>query len=461
MAALRNVLQLLCCVILLFTLQVQAAERWDVSQTVLKIQSVLQGSSFQPRVGSAIFIEFKGTPLVLTSDHVIFHSNKSLKHSVLDSQGQQLELEFVAADAGKGLAVLRPLADAGSFKKYPLFARAPPELHESQGLTLIGYPAEATESLISEGGRVHNLQAASRIFVELPALVEVVDGHSEFGMSGGAAFSADGTFRGILSHQKDASGASTLIIPETVIRPWLEDLLDDEGHLQSPSPILLFQDPAQQVSDFLSYRTGFLYITTASPFGPQAARSLVVSSTRRAATELLFAPRALEPAQSFLLADRQVHLRTLGFRKKGSFVFAGAISGHLVSDLRLLNNENLEALWTVEGYDRSAALAAAADVGKRLQAVLPELQFKSSRHLLAFAKKVIELVQMPPRGGFESDHDHRYHGAWRFLKPKDIRYVLQEPQLQGEWQAVLSQAQGESFKGLLEELEQTFADLTL
>ncbi len=56
-------------------------------------------------------------------------------------------------------------------------------------------------------------------------MVEVVDGHAEFGMSGGAAFSSTDRYQGLLSHQIEKDGSNIiLLIPSSVIYAWLDSI---------------------------------------------------------------------------------------------------------------------------------------------------------------------------------------------------------------------------------------------
>ncbi len=52
----------------------------EVSDCVVKIRSAYSSNSVQPRVGSGLLIKWQNRFLVLTSDHVIFHSNRSFSH---------------------------------------------------------------------------------------------------------------------------------------------------------------------------------------------------------------------------------------------------------------------------------------------------------------------------------------------------------------------------------------------
>src|SRR5690349_15385905 len=108
--------------------------------------------------------------------------------------------------------------------------------------------------------------------------MEITGGHGEFGMSGGAVISPEGEFRGLLSHQilsreagelddsnRSQDSDSVLAIPAANVKDWLKDVLTAEGELISPLPIELFQDPAQQASDFPSLRTANIYISFSAP----------------------------------------------------------------------------------------------------------------------------------------------------------------------------------------------------
>lgn len=355
-------------------------------------------------------------------------------------------MEFLASDAGRGLALLRFTESPKGFGVYALPLN-PPELKISQNLSLIGYPAASDDLLVSDGGIIKNLEASTNLFVELSTMLEVAGAHSEFGMSGGAAFSEDGIFRGILSHQiEKESSTTTLLISEPTVRQWISSVLTAEGTLQSPSPIALFQDPAQQMSDFVSYRTGFLYITEVQPFGPQGPAGMEMLVSKSYATETLYAPWTLARAQDYLKVYSEARLRALYFRKNGFGGGVSAYSANMVLNMKLLSEPTYEPLWTVKGYNTERPLAEVESLRQEISAKIRTLDFSNARRNFEFVSRLLQLLNTKD--------------GWVQVKPRDIAAVLQDPTLEHEWKSILTQREGPKFKVLLETLQKTLNALT-
>lgn len=433
----------------------------DSADSVVKIRSSYKNSSTQFRVGSGLLIKWGSRRFVLTSDHVVFHSNNSFIHQMLDSAGRSVGLTYLLSDAGKGLALMELSGTAPQdLNSYPVTAEWLKPLSLGSSSTMAGYPADSDDVLVSQSGQIHNLAMASNLFIELPTLVEVTEGHAEFGMSGGAAFSAEGFYQGLLSHQVEKNGKNTiLVIPAAQIYTWLQEVLNPDGTFAKPSPILFVQDPAQQVSDFLSYRTGSLFITMVEPYGKNAGAGFEVLPTKKPSTDQIFLPELFIPAFEYLNKNPGTRLRVMGYRQNKPFGdIRGGTSGNLTLDLRTLTESDVEPLFTIEGWGREQIFKAIETQRKSLLTLQTRLDFSRSPQIRNYLQTIIDLTS-----SFDSTPQDSNDGLgpWRFLKPKDLVFLLTDTSLDTEWKPLLQQAQGALLQKSFQELHRAFSELTL
>lgn len=403
--------------------------------SIVKIKSFYSTTSLQPRLGTGIVVQWRGHKYVLTSDHVIYHSNRSFTHQISDSKGHTDSLQYFVADAGRGLALLSFKDGPNSFESFDFetVGLQHPSLFES--ITMMGFPADSDTVLVDQKGKLSNLKFSSDIFVELSQLMEVSSGHAEFGMSGGAAFSAEGVYRGLLSHQFVAQNLdTTLLIPAEVVRNWLESIWDPSGLLVSPSPIELFLDPAQQVSDFPSFRTSNLYIAFSEVFG-NGVWGIQPITSKTIATETIYG------GSNGNLAKVSIELTTrflcMGFRRKEVLGSYAASPNKLNLWMRALKNPQIEPLWTISGKDHVVNVRKARAYQKDFEALLGKIGSGQAPQLSQYVMKIAELlIFYPSVNPSEQTHDELGLGNWRYIKPKDLDYILDAPALAAEWAAI-------------------------
>ena len=424
----------------------------EISDSVVKIQSAATGISAAVRKGSAILVNFEGSQWILTSDHVIYHSNKNFKHAITLSSGKTIPVQFLTADAGKGFAVLEPLEPVPK----ELFHIVSASAVLAQEITLIGYPAESSEAVTSVGSFSADSLVPSNLFPELLKLIEVRNTYAEFGMSGGGAF-CNGALVGILSHiNQDNTALNVLAVPLADIVPTLKSF--DPVRKVFPG-IHLVQDPAQQLSEFPSFRTGSLYVTFIAPFGADAAKGVEVIPTKSSSTENLYAsPRMLE-AQNFFKERPTERLRFVGFREANTWSNAGGSGQSFIANLRALADPRLEPLWYIEGYDRQLPLDEASALAAQVSRGLPGASGAPILRSKFF--DIANLTDCQKNSG-EMDKSICYHaGPWRIIKPKDLKGFLQDPALQSEWQYLDKNHPSLNVQKSLSRLITIFADLTL
>jgi hypothetical protein len=220
--------------LVLFTLiggNVWAADADTIRKAVVKIVSKGQGVSAELR-GSGLLFSRAGVRYVLTSDHVIVHSNGLTgEHAAASSvTGETLKLKFLASEWGNGLALLEVEKDpspAEAVSYQDLFTA--PTAKVGDLASFFGYPFESADLTEETFAKLLDFGAAVPYYVQARRLVELEAAVGEFGMSGGPAFTSQGHFLGVLAYQRileDSSPSAranrVYAVPANVVLPWLE-----------------------------------------------------------------------------------------------------------------------------------------------------------------------------------------------------------------------------------------------
>lgn len=446
------------CFFFLLSLNWTLAAKAGENSAVVKVFSAYNGSSIQPRLGSGLVIKKMGHFYVLTSDHVVFHSNKSFTHKIQNNLGKISQAVYLTSDAGRGLALLTLLDEPKDLTFYDMDLSAfnSPPL-PSETVTLVGYPADSDSVLLDKKGWLNNSHYASDLFVELAELYEIKGGHGEFGMSGGAAFKRDGAFIGVLSHQiLSSQNESVLLIPAPLVKNWLNAVLDSQGGLKHPSVIDIFQDPAQQVSDFQSLRTGRVYISYSQPFGnsgPWAAHPL----DSQLATDGFYAPQRL----AGLPFKEHTDILCFGFRRTEIFGSSVQNPAKLNLWMRSLLDPSLEPLWTYDGPNTISNVRKARALRNDFQQLAAAISSVNAPQLRYSLQRISDLLV--PSSSSDSqvkDADEMALGPWRLIKPKDIDFLLNSPTLQAEWREIAHSSHEVITRQKLQELRGIVENLT-
>ncbi|MBC7396171.1 MAG: hypothetical protein H7333_01915 [Bdellovibrionales bacterium] len=191
------------------------------SQAIQVVKIISQDpSGARTMVGSGIALD--GSPFLITSDHVFFHSNQGYLHQTLGGGhlGTTDLGPYLAADWGKGLGLFKwsgstsdRSADTGICKE-----------EHPQATQFLGVPSASNET-VSIAATFSERISAEDYFVQNGFLDVYQGGLAEFGMSGGAVVDPDHhCLAGIISHQrKNAAGEmETLVIPASEMRSWYE-----------------------------------------------------------------------------------------------------------------------------------------------------------------------------------------------------------------------------------------------
>jgi len=172
---------------------------------VAKIASYPCASPQQAKFGSAVLFEREGKTYALTSDHVLYHGD--VCHRVYDDRSAVAKL--VAVNLGYGLGLLELERKVGEPLTYASLAETPAS---EDFATICGVPFNSETVQCDAHAQILS-QKSDRTILPLIKEVMEVNGHNEFGMSGGGIFDARGNLLAVLSHQylqKTFAGPATL-----------------------------------------------------------------------------------------------------------------------------------------------------------------------------------------------------------------------------------------------------------
>ncbi len=205
-----------------------AADASLIQKSVVKIVSKMQGLSAELR-GSGLLFSKDGKRYVLTSDHVVAHGETFITTEATNSvSGEQLVLKFLASEWGNGLALLE--VQKGSQAENAVSYQdilGEPSTKVGDSASFYGYPFESDALTEETEAKLLSFEASVPYFAFSRSLVELEAAVGEFGMSGGAAFSNQGQFLGVLAYQRILQPESTrenrvYSIPRKIVLPWLE-----------------------------------------------------------------------------------------------------------------------------------------------------------------------------------------------------------------------------------------------
>ncbi len=220
--------------LLLLSAQAFALDSSLIKKSVVKIVSTLQGVSAEFH-GSGLLFEKGGKRYVLTSDHVVGHVNGGMasgSHSATSSEtGETLDLSFLGAEWGNGLALMEVLNDKHPENAVPYAELLKvPSAKVGDRVSFYGYPYESPDLTEETFAKLRDYSAQMPYFVFSRALVEMEASVGEFGMSGGAAFTQSGEFLGVLAYQRILEDSTTSVdqnrvyaIPRATAIAWVED----------------------------------------------------------------------------------------------------------------------------------------------------------------------------------------------------------------------------------------------
>jgi hypothetical protein len=329
-----------------------AAYAAPLKHAVVKVVSSIPGDSIALR-GSGLAFRYDGAGYVLTSDHVVLHDNNGKEHVVYGDKIASTPCEFVTADFGRGVALLKSTTTAGldTWPRWEDLAWAEAKLDAPAAM--MGYPAMADGLLRDVAGKVSDGAKPWDALVQVRHMIEVKGGHAEFGMSGGIVASPlNDAIYGLLSHQVYAppgGGAQNtiLVIPGSVLQDWVKRFFAGKPGDPSSYPVQLYQ-----TTELLRWTHGPAFLSGYLSFGWTDAfgtgrRVIYISSASRPAPGSIFGGETgdLAKVQAFMRKREDCLLYIMGFRSRG----AGG-SGYVstpVGVLRSLEDPKREAIFRV------------------------------------------------------------------------------------------------------------------
>lgn len=412
--------------------------------------------------GSGLGFRHGGRSYVVTSDHVILHDVDERgrnRHRVLTSSGAELECEFIMADYGRGLGLLRVNAadEAALTAPWPEFAEIKPvEVARAARVAMMGYPAMATGLVRDTSGAVSDPHLSSELFIQVEHLVEIRNGHAEFGMSGGvvAALDADpdggaGGFVGTISHQIYSEGSvavsarasqnTILAIPASQVLAWLASYFADPNH----PPTRLFQTTEQVLwKEGASFTSGALEFDWLDALG--TGRNILEIGRLSHPYTTLYGDSgtALARFEAFSQQNDDCGILILAFRRPGVVDWGSARSpGSLVAQMRMLANtewEPVAKLWC-NGSDK-----AKDDLADHYETMVSLLQ-KLSPH---GAEVLIEKLRRYTDAILNSSHSERWDG-YSILKPSDLEALSSDAFYRSSWETLEKRGQAKELRDAL------------
>lgn len=322
----------LSAILLLFSITASAQLERD---QVVKVFSKYNSTEFR---GSGVLFHHHRVPYVLTSDHVVLHEARSINRA-LDEKGKVLNCQFVAADYGRGLALLRVMdaMDVDKLNAWQDWRVAAPRVGDAT--VMMGYPHQSASMVSSTRGTIADASRKTDLLIQVPHMTLIENGHGEFGMSGGLAKTPANELLGLVSHQIYSEIGriqnDILLIPGSEIYNWLQNYFATSG-----ANIELTQSIYQQLSSLPFFSTGHLTLTTYDN-GRLGVREIhIFFASERLASLYGGNLGALQPVEDHLIANPDCILVVKGLRDQ----LTGRLlsPGSLFDFVRLTGNGNLE-----------------------------------------------------------------------------------------------------------------------
>jgi hypothetical protein len=437
-----------------FLILVMAAPTWAAWPLLVKVISK-QTQASQVFNGSGFLFQHQNQGYVLTSDHVVLHTNAGVHHQVTSDEVGALDCQYLASDYGAGLALLQVTSPV-DFKTWPDLDNiqiASPQTNLS--VILMGFPATSTTSVRDFDGHISNPERPSSILADVKSMIEVQDGHAEFGMSGGLALSENGNYLGTLSHQiysEDANHIQNLIllIPASFSLQWVRNYFFDS------SSIRLMQTPAQQSwtrqPAFSTGRLSILFVDTYSNGGHSFNIGLTAEKTKNLYAEDV---GDLLKYQNFLQQNPKCSMLIKSFRRRNQFGGTHWFSSDVIEALRGFQDSSREPITHLSCQQTEASVAELAKIADQVQA----LNLPSDTSEFAPLKQALDEIGDLLHGANSDPHDSDFR--YEDLKPKDIDVLLKDPAYQKSWQALIKMGRETEVRALLQHLRETLQWVTI
>ena len=225
------------------------ANQPSFSSMVVKITSELCNLPTSRHQGSGFLFQNGGKSYVLTSDHVILHSNKNVCHSIWNTVIGNQKATFRFSDWGEGFALLEvpQLTPQTGWEDLTQYWSINPS--DIRSVAVAGFPHSSKTLIASSSNRVDKY-GPELFYSSGDRSLRIHDIHVEFGMSGGPIFGTGfynngaGGFVGIATHEQIEANGSTILFGLT--RDSIGRIL--EGHFRMRGYIepFLWQDISAQ-----------------------------------------------------------------------------------------------------------------------------------------------------------------------------------------------------------------------
>lgn len=155
--------------------------------------------------GTGLIIQHQNKIQVLTSEHVLIHSQKStFCHEVVLGDGTKIKAHLARASFASGLALLNPL-DISLLRDSAIPLEKLSTTPPSASVMALGFPKGSTQLQTLKDGQIINSASVRAFIPEAKQIVEAAGLPVEYGMSGGLLLSEKkpGNYAivGLLSHQ--------------------------------------------------------------------------------------------------------------------------------------------------------------------------------------------------------------------------------------------------------------------
>lgn len=242
--------------------------------SVVKVTSEMRDGSATLN-GSGLMFRSEGVVYVVTSDHVLYQSNATARHSIWNERfGKPAACTIAHSQFDLGLALLKCDAAPGLATEFGfqhpdgllggvvLHSDEPNDPNDSPNfyrntrryaLSTAGFPSDSQELVIGERGEgnIYRLEDR-RVLMGVESMYIVQGAHGEKGMSGGILYEAINrpVMLGLLSHLRSSSSGGDRIyaIPaKTVVQFLFQALQIAKRDLTIPQDNRIGQQPRQQL----------------------------------------------------------------------------------------------------------------------------------------------------------------------------------------------------------------------
>jgi hypothetical protein len=472
--------------LLLSLLLAPAMMRVDAFDPAAAVVKIYSKSSSQTALftGSGTLFQQNGDVYVLTSEHVLLHSNVSATHVLVKSDGKSVPAEYVAADWGYGLALMKvPAFPPEQLAAIPHLSDLEAAPEKCPGMIgVFGYPADSTSLIRSVSSDsscgVVDPAYSFPLLPEVPGLIELKGQHVEFGMSGGPSWAFDGGgkayLEGVISHQRvldnnpgelapsdDPSRNLALLIPGRTALDWLGRYFKEPAHFQ----IKLWKEPNfqlqpdtpfvqstnvywQWVKDYMPGRNEVLMAL----YHPSEANTLIDNTFGDMKAIVQKLPAAQKDAYVYFTFFR----RRVPISDPAHFYPQLETFSSLEAFMVDLQSSDLEPMGEKMINDWDQADDAMVQLGQDIMSFAGKAQAKQ-----AGSQMISDLYSIGQTIGYTSDDGEDPTEAWRNYNVRDIDALMNDPLFAADRQLLQTKGLDQEFNALMTRVRSQFDAMTI